>query len=123
LPERALAGEDSAGRPVRALSSEGMSEISYRRQGQAENGTPEIKVWFVLGKSSDPRVPGYAIASHDPFGFSKALHPKADLFQGAVMLPGWVHGPIAANFTTTQDPTVGARYKIGSYAFNYNYLL
>ena len=66
-----------------------------------------FEAWFVLDKSSDPRVPGYAIPAGATirFVFPKEFTPQADLFQGAVMLPGWVQGPIAANFTTTQDAT------------------
>ncbi len=66
-----------------------------------------FEAWFVLDKSSDPRVPGYAIPAGAAirFVFPKEFIPQADLFQGAVMLPGWAQGPIAANFTTTQDPT------------------
>lgn len=65
-----------------------------------------FEAWFVLDKSSDPRVPGYAIPAGATirFVFPKEFTPKADLFQGAVMLPGWVQGPIPVNFTTTQDP-------------------
>ncbi len=64
-----------------------------------------FEAWFVLDKSSDPRVPGYAIPAGATirFVFPKEFIPKANLFQGAVMLPGWVQGPIPANFTTTQD--------------------
>lgn len=66
-----------------------------------------FEAWFVLDRSSDPRVPGYAIPAGATirFAFPKDFTPQADLFQGAVMLPGWVQGPIAANFTTTRDPT------------------
>jgi hypothetical protein len=66
-----------------------------------------FEAWFVLDKSSDPRMPGYAIPAGATirFVFPKEFTPKPGLFQGAVMLPGWVQGPIAANFTTTQAPT------------------
>jgi hypothetical protein len=64
-----------------------------------------FEAWFVLDKSSDPMVPGYAIPAGATirFVFPKEFTPKDGLFQGAVMLPGWVQGPIPANFTTTQD--------------------
>ncbi len=64
-----------------------------------------FEAWFVLDKSSDPRVTGYAIPAGATvrFVFPKEFTPKAGLFQGAVMLPGWSQGPIPANFTTTQD--------------------
>ncbi len=65
-----------------------------------------FEAWFVLDKSSDPRVPGYAIPAGATvrFVFPKQFTPKNDLVQGAVMLQGWVQGPIPAKFTTTQDP-------------------
>ncbi len=65
-----------------------------------------FEVWFVLDKSSDPRVPGYTIPAGATvrFVFPKQFTPKSDLAQGAVMLQGWVQGPIPAKFTTTQDP-------------------
>ena len=66
-----------------------------------------FEAWFVLDKSSDPRTPGYAIPKGAAIRivFPKEFTPKAGLFQGAVMLPGWIQGPIAAKFTATQDPT------------------
>jgi hypothetical protein len=66
-----------------------------------------FEAWFVLDKSSNPRVPGYALPAGTTirFEFPTEFTPQADLFQGAVMLPGWSQGPISASFTTTQDPT------------------
>ncbi len=65
-----------------------------------------FEAWFVLDKSSDPAVPGHAVPAGATirFVFPKEFRPQANLFQGAVMLQGWVQGPIAAKFTTTQDP-------------------
>jgi hypothetical protein len=64
-----------------------------------------FEAWFVFDKSSDPRVPGYAIPAGATirFAFPKEFTPQADLFQGAVMLYGWPQGPIPAKFATTQD--------------------
>jgi hypothetical protein len=64
-----------------------------------------FEAWFVFDKSSDPRVPGYAIPAGATirFVFPKEFTPQNDLFQGAVMLYGWPQGPIPAKFTTKQD--------------------
>jgi hypothetical protein len=52
-------------------------------------------------------VPGYAVPAGATirFVFPQEFIPQPDLFQGAVMLPGWSQGPIAVNFTAIQDPT------------------
>jgi hypothetical protein len=38
------------------------------------------------------------------FEFPKQFMPRSGLFQGAVMLQGWVQGPIPAKFTASRDP-------------------
>ncbi len=65
-----------------------------------------FEAWFVFDKSSDPRVPGYAIPAGATvrFLFPQQFTLKKGLPQGAVMLQGWVQGPIPAKFTTKQDP-------------------
>jgi hypothetical protein len=64
-----------------------------------------FEAWFVFDKSADPQVAGYAIPAGATirFAFPEGFTPKADLFQGAVMLYGWSQGPIPVKFTTKQD--------------------
>ena len=66
-----------------------------------------FEAWFVLDKSSDPKAPGYAVPAGATirFVFPKQFTPKEGLFKGAVMLQGWVQGPIPARFTATVDPS------------------
>ena len=65
-----------------------------------------FEAWFVFDKSSDPKVPGYAVPAGATicFVFPQDFTPQSDLVQGAVMLYGWPQGPIPVKFTTTQDP-------------------
>lgn len=65
-----------------------------------------FEVWFVFDKSSDPRVPGYAIPAGADIriAFPKAFTPKSGGVLGAVMLKGWSQGAIPVTFTTTPDP-------------------
>ncbi len=66
-----------------------------------------FEAWFVFDKSSDPKVPGYAVPAGATirFEFPKPFTPEKDLFKGAVMLQGWVQGPIPAKFTANMDPS------------------
>ena len=78
-----------------------------------------FEAWFVFDKSSDPKVPGYAIPAGATirFTFPETFTPKPGGYLGAVMLKGWVHGAIPAKFTTTldeKDPhTVVVRFSEG----------
>jgi len=65
-----------------------------------------FEAWFVLDKSSDPKVPGYAIpaGAEIRFVFPKEFTPRTDLFQGAVMLPGSVQDRTPLN--------AGSRYNL-----------
>ena len=64
-----------------------------------------FEAWFVFDKSSDPKVPGYALPAGAAirFTFPEGFTPKPGGYLGAVMLKGWVHGAIPAKFTTTPD--------------------
>lgn len=66
-----------------------------------------FEAWFVFDKSADPKVEGYSVPAGATirFEFPKQFTPKNGLFQGAVMLQGWVQGPIPAKFVAAQDPS------------------
>jgi hypothetical protein len=65
-----------------------------------------FEAWFAFDKSTDPRVPGYAVPAGATirFVFPEQFTPKKGLFLGAVMLQGWVQGPFPAKFTEAVDP-------------------
>jgi hypothetical protein len=79
-----------------------------------------FEAWFVFDKSSDPRVPGYAIPAGATirFTFPEGFTPKPGGSLGAVMLKGWAQGALPAKFTTTldeKDPrTVVVRFSEGT---------
>jgi hypothetical protein len=63
-----------------------------------------FEVWFIFDKSSDPRVPGYALPAGATirFTFPAAFTPKHGVL-GAVMLKGWSQGSIPAKFSVAPD--------------------
>ncbi len=65
-----------------------------------------FEVWFVFDKSSDPRVPGYAIpaGAEIRITFPQEFTPRPGGVLGAVMLTGWSQGSIPAKFSTALDP-------------------
>lgn len=79
-----------------------------------------FEAWFVFDKSSDPKVPGYAIPAGATirFTFPEAFTSKPGGSLGAVMLKGWAQGALPAKFTTTldeKDPrTVVVRFSEGT---------
>jgi hypothetical protein len=67
-----------------------------------------FEAWFVLDKSPDPSVPGYAVPAGTTvrLTFPKEFTPLSDNphLEGAI-LHGWPHGAIPVPFTVTQDET------------------
>jgi hypothetical protein len=67
-----------------------------------------FEAWFVLDKSSDPSVPGYAVPAGATvrFVFPKEFTPLTTNphLEGA-LLYGWPHGAIPVPFSVTQDKT------------------
>ena len=63
-----------------------------------------FEAWFVLDKSSDPTVPGYAIPAGATlrFTFPKQFTPKPGILS-TVMLTGWSQGSVPAKFTLALD--------------------
>ncbi len=65
-----------------------------------------FEAWFVLDKSSDPAVPGYAIPAGATirFTFPTAFTPRPGGSLTVVMLTGWSQGSIPVKFTFALDP-------------------
>jgi hypothetical protein len=67
-----------------------------------------FEAWFVLDKSSDPAVPGYAVPAGATvrLTFPEEFTPLSDNphLEGALLL-GWPHGAIPVPFSVTQDTT------------------
>lgn len=65
-----------------------------------------FEVWFVFDKSSDPRVPGYAIPAGADIRITlpQQFTPQPGGVLGAVMLTGWAQGSVPAKFSTALDP-------------------
>jgi hypothetical protein len=64
-----------------------------------------FEVWLVFDKSSDPRVPGYAIPAGATVRvtFPQEFTPKPGGVLGAVMLTGWSQGSVPTKFSTALD--------------------
>jgi hypothetical protein len=65
-----------------------------------------FEAWFVFDKSAAPAVAGYDVPAGASirFTFPKPFRPTNGAPLAAVMLNGWVQGPIPAKFTTSLDP-------------------
>lgn len=63
-----------------------------------------FEAWFNFDKSTDPRVPGYAVPAGATirFTFPGVFAPKPGSL-GVVMLKGWSQGAISARFTFAMD--------------------
>ncbi len=65
-----------------------------------------FEAWFILDRSSDPTVPGYAIPAgatvHLTFPKAFTPLPHTPHLEGA-LLYGWPHGAIPVPFSVTQD--------------------
>lgn len=65
-----------------------------------------FEAWFLLDKSSDPAVPGYAVPAGATIRvtFPQAFTPRPGGSLESVMLTGWAQGAIPVKFTVALDP-------------------
>lgn len=64
-----------------------------------------FEAWLWLNRSRDPAVPGYAIPAGATIRitFPKGFRPRSGYPLSAVMLKGWVQGPIKTRFSIARD--------------------
>jgi hypothetical protein len=107
LAASALLLSESAVTPARA----GAPTVTVAYQPMVSTGLAAkqpFEAWFVLDKSSDPMVQGYAVPTGATvrFTFPKDFTPLTGNphLEGA-LLYGWPHGAIPVPFSVTQDMT------------------
>lgn len=65
-----------------------------------------LEAWFVFDKSSDPRVPGYAMPAGATvrFTFPRAFTPAPRGVLDGALISGWAQGSVGTKFSLAVDP-------------------
>jgi hypothetical protein len=102
------------------LTAMGMSLVALAAHAEAPTTTVQYQVmvstglaarhpfeaWFVFDKSSDPRVPGYAIPADATvrFTFPRAFTPVPHGMLDGALISGWAQGSVGSKFSLAVDP-------------------